>query len=229
MLPLNNQKLILNGGTAYRYIITLILLTETKEVIMEYHNLTDYELIKLYLGGRSSSLEILINRHKNKIFSYILMVVKEKELAEDIFQDAFIKVVKSLHAGKYKEEGRFVSWVMRISHNLIIDYYRKKKHLKTVSDDSTDVPLFNSVKYSDDTIEDLLVKNQINADVKKLVEKLPTEQHEVVILRFYYGLSFKEIAEQTNVSINTALGRMRYAIINLRKQMEMDKVDLVLN
>ncbi len=193
---------------------------------MMNHDLNDYELIKQYIGGNSSSLDVLIIRHKNKVFSYILMVVKNRELAEDIFQDAFIKVIKSLHAGKYKEEGRFVSWVMRIAHNLIIDHYRKDKHLKTISDDDTEVPLFNSVKFSDDTIEQLLVNEQILSDVKVLVDKLPQEQKEVVVLRYYYDLSFKEIADHTDVSINTALGRMRYAIINLRKIMEESKVDL---
>lgn len=196
---------------------------------MSVHNQNgDYDLIKQYLGGNTSSLEILIGRHKNKVYSYILMVVKNRELAEDIFQDTFIKVIKSLHAGTYKEEGRFVSWVMRIAHNLIIDFYRKDKHLKTVSDDETEVPLFNSSKFSDANIEENLIIDQIHQDVKLLVDKLPEEQKEVVVLRFYYGLSFKEIADHTNVSINTALGRMRYAIINLRKLMEQAKVDLAI-
>jgi RNA polymerase sigma-70 factor (ECF subfamily) len=194
---------------------------------MNIHNLNDYDLIKQYLGGHSPSLEILINRHKSKVYSYILMIVKNRELAEDIFQDTFIKVIKSLNSGTYKEEGRFVSWVMRIAHNLVIDFYRKDKHLKIVSDDNTDVPLFNSAKFSDETIEESLVMDQIHQDVKKLVEQLPDEQKEVVILRYYYNLSFKEIADHTDVSINTALGRMRYAILNLRKLMEESKVDLV--
>ncbi len=196
---------------------------------MSIHNLDDYDLIKQYLGGESSSLEILINRHKNKVFSYILMVVKNRELAEDIFQDTFIKVIKSLHSGKYNEEGRFVSWVMRIAHNLVIDFYRKDKHLKTVSDDETEVPLFNSSKFSDPNIEEELVVGQVHEEVKQLVELLPEEQKEVVMLRYYYDLSFKEIAEHTNVSINTALGRMRYAIINMRKTMDKANVDLAAN
>ncbi len=194
---------------------------------MDKRDLDDYSLIKQYLGGNSQSLELLINRHKNKVFSYILLVVKNRELAEDIFQDTFIKVIKSLHAGKYKEEGRFVSWVMRISHNLIIDYYRKAKHIKTIADDDIEAPLFNSAKFSDDTIEDLLVSEQINADIKLLIEDLPDEQREVVKLRYYFDMSFKEISDQTEVSINTALGRMRYAIINLRKLIEKSKIDLV--
>lgn len=195
---------------------------------MKTHNHDDYDLIKQYLGGNSSSLEILINRHKSKVFSYIMMVVKKRELAEDIFQDTFIKVIKSLHAGKYSEEGRFVSWVMRIAHNLIIDFYRKSKHLKTISDDETEVPLFNSTKFSESNIEDDLVLNQIHSDLHAVVDKLPKEQRDVVVLRYYRDFSFKEIAEQTNVSINTALGRMRYAIINMRKIMETSNVDLII-
>jgi len=195
---------------------------------MSIHNQSDYELIKQYLDGQSSSLEVLINRHKSKVFSYIFMVVKNRDLAEDIFQDTFIKVIRSLQSGTYKEEGRFVSWVMRISHNLIIDYYRKEKHLKTVSNDNGDLVL-NSSKFSDITIEESIVTNQIHHDVKKLIDHLPEEQKEVMVLRFYYDMSFKEIAEYTNVSINTALGRMRYAVLNLRKQMEKSNVDLIIN
>ncbi len=194
---------------------------------MEKRNQDDYSLIKQYLSGNSQSLELLISRHKNKVYSYILLVVKNRELAEDIFQDTFIKVIKSLHAGNYKEEGRFVSWVMRISHNLIIDYYRKAKHIKTIADDDIEAPLFNSAKFSEATIEDLLVNEQINADVKLLIEDLPDEQREVVKLRYYFDMSFKEISEQSGVSINTALGRMRYAIINLRKLIEKANVDLM--
>lgn len=194
---------------------------------MTNHNLDDYALIKQYLAGHSECLEILINRHKKKVYSYILLVVKNRELAEDIFQDTFIKVIRSLHSGNYKEEGRFVSWVMRISHNLIIDFYRKSKHLKTVAEDDVEAPLFNSSKYSDHNVEQLLVSHQVNDDVKKLVEQLPEEQFEVVKLRYYFDMSFKEIADQTGVSINTALGRMRYAIINLRKLAESANIDLV--
>ncbi len=191
------------------------------------HNLKDYELIKQYLDGDKASLDHLINRHKNKVYSYIFMVVKNRELAEDIFQDAFIKVIKSLHAGKYNDEGRFVSWVMRIAHNLIIDYYRKDKQLKTVSDDQSDVPLLDTMQFSDDTIEQELVSTQVHKDIKGLITHLPAEQKEVIMLRYYYDMSFKEIAEHTGVSINTALGRMRYAIINMRKVMEQQQIDLM--
>lgn len=194
---------------------------------MNLHNLDDYALIKQYLEGDSLCLEMLINRHRNKVFSYILLVVKNRELAEDIFQDTFIKVIKSLHAGTYKDEGRFVSWVTRISHNLTIDYFRKAKHLKTIAEGDVETPLFNSAKFSDSNIEEMLVDEQITSDIKMLICKLPDEQHEVVKLRYYYDMSFKEIAEKTGVSINTALGRMRYAIINLRKLIEETKLDLV--
>ncbi len=193
---------------------------------MAIHNQTDYDLIKQYLNGNTASFESLINRHKNRVFSYILLVVKNRELAEDIFQDTFIKVVKSLQSGSYKDDGRFVSWVMRIAHNLIIDYYRKEKHLKTVSNDDSEMPLFNSAKFSDATIEQQLVTNQIHTDIKHLIDRLPEEQKEVVLMRYYYDMSFKEIADFADVSINTALGRMRYALINLRKLAQETKVDL---
>ncbi len=186
----------------------------------------DCELIKQYLDGNKASLDTLINKHKSKVFSYILMVVKNRELAEDIFQDAFIKVIRSLHAGKYNDEGRFVSWVMRIAHNLIIDHYRKDKQLKTISDDDSEVPLLDTVQFAEVTVEQNMVVEQIHKDIKHLVEKLPDEQKEVVKLRYYYDMSFKEIADLTGVSINTALGRMRYAIINLRKISDESKVDL---
>jgi len=196
---------------------------------MSIHNQGDYDLIKQYLAGDSSSLEYLINRHKNKVFSYIIMIVKKQELAEDIFQDTFIKVIKSLHSGKYSEEGRFVSWVMRIAHNLIIDFYRKNKRFKTISDTDTEVSIFNSVKFSDKNVEDDLVSIQINSDLHNIVDQLPEEQKEVVVLRYYKNLSFKEIAEQTNVSINTALGRMRYAVLNMRKIMEESNINLAID
>jgi RNA polymerase sigma-70 factor (ECF subfamily) len=180
-------------------------------------NLSDNELVQRYLGGDFTSLEFLINRHKDKVFSYILINVKNQHLAEDIFQDTFIKVVKSLNLGKYTDNGRFTSWVMRIAHNLIIDHYRHEKNLNTISNDASEYDHFNSPKFSDENIEDFMIGEQILDEVKTLIEELPDDQKQVVILRHYHDLSFKEIAEQTGVSINTALGRMRYALINLRK------------
>lgn len=193
---------------------------------MKDSNLKDYELVKMFVDGNQSCIEVLINRHKNRIFTYIVLLVKDSELAEDIFQETFIKVIRSLRRGKYQEKGIFVSWVIRIAHNLIIDHFRKAKHLKTYSNDQNDIDIFNSKRFSDATIEENLIKDQIASDVRKLVNLLPDDQKEVILLRHYGGLSFKEIADQTNVSINTALGRMRYALINLRKLIEEKKVNL---
>lgn len=180
-------------------------------------NLSDNELVERYLSGDNSSLEILINRHKDKVYSYILVTVKNIHLAEDILQDTFIKVIRSLNMGKYTENGKFISWVMRIAHNLIIDHYRREKNMNTFSNDGSEIDFFNSPKFSDVNIEDMMISDQILNDVRDLVEELPDDQKQVVIMRHYMGLSFKEIADQTGVSINTALGRMRYALINLRK------------
>jgi RNA polymerase sigma-70 factor (ECF subfamily) len=154
------------------------------------------------------------------------MIVKDKYLAEDIFQDTFIKVIKSLREGRYKDNGRFLSWVIRIAHNLMIDHFRKEKQLNTVSKDGYETDIFNSKKFAERTIEEEMVYNQITKDVRRLIQELPDDQREVVILRHFCGLSFKEIAEQTNVSINTALGRMRYALINLRRLIQEKNLSL---
>jgi len=188
--------------------------------------LNDNELVQRFIAGDQYSLEILIQRHKGRVFSYILLIVKKQELAEDIFQETFIKVIRSLKKGKYTENGKFVSWVLRISHNLIIDHFRKEKLKGTVSNDSLDIDIFNSQKFSEDTIEDQMINTQILSEVKDLIKELPEDQQQVIIMRHYLDLSFKEIAEQTDVSINTALGRMRYALINLRKLVE--KKNLIL-
>ncbi len=180
----------------------------------------DFELVKQFIDGDSNGIEVLINRHKNRVFTYILLIVKDKQLSEDIFQDTFIKVIKSLKRGKYQEKGIFVSWVIRIAHNLVIDYYRKAKHLRTTSSEDGEMDIFNTKKLSVGNIEDVIIEEQISKDVRKVVDLLPDEQKEVILLRHYGGLSFKEISEQTGVSINTALGRMRYALINLRKVIE---------
>ena len=184
------------------------------------NSLDDNELVQRFIKGDQDSLEILVVRHKSRVFSYILLIVKNQELAEDIFQETFIKVIRSLKRGKYIENGKFVSWVLRISHNLIIDHFRKEKLKGTISNDSSDVDIFNSQKFSEDTVEDEMVTMQILKEVKYLVTELPDDQRQVIHMRHYMGLSFKEIAEQTDVSINTALGRMRYALINLRKLIE---------
>ncbi len=180
-------------------------------------NLSDNELVQRFVTGDHQSIEILIRRHKNRVYSYILLVVKKQDLAEDIFQDTFIKVIRSLKHGKYTENGKFISWVLRIAHNLIIDHFRREKLCRTISNDSYENDLFNSWKFSDENIEDQLVMSQILREVKYLIKELPEDQQQVVYMRHYQGLSFREIADQTGVSINTALGRMRYALINLRK------------
>ena len=189
-------------------------------------NLSDFELVQEFIAGDQSSIEILINRHRKKIYTYILMVVKDKYLAEDIFQDTFIKVIKSLREGRYKDNGRFLSWVIRISHNLMIDHFRKEKQLNTISNDSYETDIFNSRKFAERTIEEEMVHLQITKDVRRLIQELPDDQREVVVLRHFCGLSFKEIADQTDVSINTALGRMRYALINLRRLIKEKNMNL---
>jgi RNA polymerase sigma factor (sigma-70 family) len=184
---------------------------------MEKIQISDQELVSQFLDGKQSSIEILINRHRNRVYTYIYLIVKNQALAEDIFQETFIKVIRSLQEGKYKDNGKFLSWVMRIAHNLIIDHFRRVKQLNTVSNDNFGLDILNSRKFAEDTIEDIMVFDQICIDVRNLIDELPDDQKQVILLRHYGGLSFKEIAEQTNVSINTALGRMRYALINLRK------------
>ncbi len=193
---------------------------------MSKTNLSDFELIEQFVNGKQSSIEVLINKHKNRIYTYIFLIVKNEQLAEDIFQDTFIKVINSLKNGRYQDKGRFVSWVIRIAHNIIIDHFRKEKHLNTISNDNNDYDLFNSSKFSDKNIEQEIINDQITNDVRKLIDKLPEDQKQVIILRHYVGLSFKEIAEQTDVSINTALGRMRYALINMRKIIEEHNISL---
>ena len=177
----------------------------------------DSQLITEYLDGNQNSLELIIHRHKNRVFAYILMVVKDKQLADDIFQDTFIKVINTIQAGSYKEEGKFIQWVMRIAHNLIIDYFRKSKRIPVVDNDNHDFDIFDTIQFTDASVEEKMIIDQIHSDVRELIEHLPKEQKEVLFMRHYSNMSFKDIAEQTDVSINTALGRMRYALINLRK------------
>lgn len=184
---------------------------------MNANHFSDSELVNKFLNGEMEAIEAIINRHKKRLYSYIFLNVKKHQLAEDLFQDTVIKVIKSLQEGRYQDNGKFLSWVMRIAHNLIIDHFRHEKQYKTLSNDDYELDLFNSPKYSEETIEQSMVWDQVMTDVRKLIEELPPDQKEIILLRHYGGLSFKEIAEQTNVSINTALGRMRYALINMRK------------
>ena len=191
--------------------------------------ITDYELIQRFIKGEESCFEQLIHRHKNKVFAYISLYIRDQALAEDLFQDTFMKVIQSVKSGRYQDNGKFISWVMRIAHNLIIDHFRRVKQMNTVLNDDYETDLFNSKRFAELTVEDDMIRKQIHKDVRQMISLLPDDQREVVILRHYAGLSFKEIAEMTDVSINTALGRMRYALINMRKLMEEKKISLSLN
>jgi RNA polymerase sigma-70 factor (ECF subfamily) len=177
---------------------------------------TDEQLVSEYIAGSEIALEELVSRYQQKIFSYILMVVRNKELAEDLFQDAFIKVINTLRSGNYREEGKFSQWIMRISRNLIIDYFRRNQKMSFV-ENNHGVDIFDGFSEPSMTIEQSIITGQIHDTLRSLVALLPEEQKEVLKMRLYQDMSFKEIAEVTNVSINTALGRMRYAILNLRK------------
>lgn len=178
--------------------------------------LTDQQLINNYLNGNDSSFEILLNRHKDKIYTSIYLFVKDTEKAEDIFQDVFIKIIDTLRKGKYNHEGKFLQWAMRISYNMCVDNFRRSKRRTKVSPSET-FDIFDVLECSDDNMETSMIRNQTHSKIRMLVDQLPPEQREVVILRHYADMSFKEIAQLTRVSINTALGRMRYALINMRK------------
>ena len=197
---------------------------------MSLHTFSDQELVSNYLEGNVSALETLVKRHKERIYTFIISKVRNQELAEDIFQDVFFKVIKSLQKGKYNEEGKFLPWVMRIAHNLVIDHFRKAKRMpilgKLKSDDDFDI--FDIISNGEQTSEYTMMEGEQHEQLKKMVQELPEEQRQVLIMRHYEELSFKEIAEKTGVSINTALGRMRYALINLRKIMEEHRVDLMI-
>lgn len=178
----------------------------------------DQELIQMYLEGESSSLATLIDRYKDKIYTSILLLVKDKYLAEDIFQDTFIKVIDTLHKGRYNDEGKFLPWVMRIAHNLCVDHFRKVKRRPSIKT-SDDRDIFEILNFSEASVEERIIQGQSNSRVGKMLDMLPADQREVIIMRHFGELSFKEIATITNCSINTALGRMRYGLINLRKMM----------
>jgi RNA polymerase sigma-70 factor (ECF subfamily) len=187
--------------------------------------LSDSDLIRAYRAGNEQAFESLLSRHQEKVYKKIHFIVRDSELANDLFQDTFIKVIRLLKEGKYIEEGKFQPWILRIAHNMAIDHFRRNKKMKMVrSRDEYDV--FATIDNSEDHIEDRLVESQIHSDVLKLIDELPMDQQEVVRMRMYQNLSFKEIAETTGVSINTALGRMRYAVINLRKIVDDNNIQL---
>ena len=186
---------------------------------MQTQKPADAVLVSQYINGKESSLEALIIRHKHRIFSFIYSKVLDKDATEDIFQDTFIKVINTLKKGNYREEGKFLPWVMRIAHNLVIDYFRKNNK-RRIFNNTDEFDIFSVLKDESLNAENQIVKEQVLNDIRKLIEELPEDQKEVLVMRMYRDMSFKEIAHATDVSINTALGRMRYALINMRKLIE---------
>ena len=184
---------------------------------MNLLKLSDQQLLNTYIVGNEDAMSILIERYRKRVFDYINMMVKDRELSDDLFQETFIKVIKFIRDNRYTDNGRFLSWVLRIAHNQVIDHFRQNKQNRKVTEADAGYDILNSKLFAVDTVETEIVTKQIESDIKKLVEFLPDEQREVVVMRYYNGMSFKDIAETTDVSINTALGRMRYALINLRK------------
>ncbi|MBN8787458.1 MAG: sigma-70 family RNA polymerase sigma factor [Terrimonas sp.] len=188
-------------------------------------NLPDQQLINLFMSGEASALEALIIRHKDKIYTSIFLLVKDKYLAEDIFQDVFIRVIDTIRSGRYTEEGKFLPWAMRIAHNLCVDHFRKVKRTPTIKT-GDDRDIFEVINFSEDGVDRRMMQRQSHDRVREMLDRLPEDQREVIILRHYAELSFKEIATLTDCSINTALGRMRYGLINLRKMMQEKQIAL---
>lgn len=190
---------------------------------MNMKEVSDSVLVSDYKNGNEVAFEELVNRHKSRVYTTVLLIVKDQYVAEDLMQDSFIKAVNTIKSGRYNEEGKFLPWLLRIAHNLAIDFFRKSKRYPTiVMEDGSNV--FNTLKFSEDSIESMQIKSETHALIRKLIQELPETQKEVLIMRHYMQMSFQEIAEATNVSINTALGRMRYALINLRKKMDKTNV-----
>lgn len=187
---------------------------------MNVQVLSDQVLLNNYLSGDRSAISSLIERHSRRVKDYIHMMVKDRDIAEDIFQETFIKAVRVIDEGRYSDNGKFLSWILRIAHNQVIDYFRAQRQNKSVTEADAGYDMLGTLRFAERTVEDSMVSDQIERDVRALVDLLPAEQREVVMLRYFSGLSFKDIAEQTEVSINTALGRMRYALINLRRMIK---------
>lgn len=178
---------------------------------------TDRELVTAYANGDNAAFDILLGRYQKSVFSYILHIVKDNELANDIFQETFVKVITTIRQGRYEDSGKFSAWLNRVAHNLVIDHFRRQKGENTVSNDETEHDLLNNKELCEGNIEDEMVQKQLVKDLHKMIHVLPDAQRQVLMMRFYRDMSFKEIAEKTGVSINTALGRMRYALLNMRK------------
>ena len=179
--------------------------------------LTDEQLVAAYAKGENKAFDALLKRHQNRVFSYIYFVVKDRDLADDIFQETFVKAIMTIRQGRYTENGKFSAWITRIAHNLIIDHYRQLKAENPLSTDDEEVNVLNDIKLADSTVEDNIMAVELNKDVRTLIRELPASQRQVLVMRYYRNMSFKEIADATGVSINTALGRMRYAILNIRR------------
>ena len=179
--------------------------------------MTDEQLVKAYAEGNNEAFDILLKRHQERVFNYILRIIRNEDIANDIFQETFVKAILTIKQGRYTENGKFPAWISRIAHNLIIDHFRQEKSENHQSADLEEVDVLNRKELCEATVEDILISDQIRQDVKHLIKELPPLQREVLNMRYYQNLSFKEIAEMTGVSINTALGRMRYAILNLRR------------
>lgn len=177
----------------------------------------DDQLVAAYANGNNQAFDILLKRHQTRVFSYILSVVKNRDVADDLFQETFVKAITTIKQGRYAESGKFSAWISRIAHNLIIDYYRTERSENLVSSDDDTADILNRKDFSDVNVEDVMINDQIHCDVRRIIDALPENQREVLMMRYYRDMSFKEIAEATNVSINTALGRMRYAILNMRR------------
>lgn len=190
--------------------------------------LTDDQLVAAYAGGSNEAFDTLLRRHQHRVFNYILHIVKNKDLANDIFQETFVKAITTIKQGRYTENGKFPAWISRIAHNLIIDYYRQEKAENSVSCDDDEVDLLNRRDLCDENVEDALVTEQIHTDIKRIIKALPKNQREVLVMRYYRNMSFKEIADATKVSINTALGRMRYAILNMRRIAQENNIALTI-
>lgn len=190
--------------------------------------MTDDMLVSLYLEGNNSAFDTLLNRHKDRLFNYIFFIVRSKEVAEDIFQETFVKAIVTLQQGRYTNDGKFAAWITRIAHNLVIDQFRTERNENTVSNDETGIDLLNDAKLSEGNIENRMVNEQVLRDVRMLIDELPDCQREVVFMRYYQDMSFKDIADATGVSINTALGRMRYAVMNMRRIAAEKNVSLVM-
>ena len=194
---------------------------------MRVQNFSDQQLVSAFLSGDSLSIERLIIRHKDKVFGFIMSKVKDVDLANDIFQEVFIKVINKLREGCYNEEGKFISWVMRISHNMVIDHFRRESRVKMIRPND-EYDIFNTLGEEAECTEDDMVRSQVFNDLKQLIKYLSDEQREVLEMRYYAGMTFKEISEECDISINTALGRMRYALMNLRRLQEKHQINLAI-